>query len=282
MNYNYILIDMDFINLIEEKKREVLKDNMYRMYLSTIMKKRNALNKKDYFKSLTRVKFKAIYIYCAYCKNCYMMGINGKLEQVKMAKSCVICGESNIYEKAAYGLRKVNNLIDIGKRLNVETDKELINDLNHQIIVLLASKMEVFFRDYYKTFLNIKIIKSGHSEIERFEKDCKNDFINIHKTNDRFRKELNLDIKAIIGVDKYKSMEEISAYRNVIVHNNGLCDKKFLNLNIGNYNDQDPIIITPYEINQYLSITKSIIDEVGKTYEQVYRDEMIKEIESTL
>ena len=39
MNYNYTLIDIDFINQISVIKGEILKDNMYEMYRATIIKK---------------------------------------------------------------------------------------------------------------------------------------------------------------------------------------------------------------------------------------------------
>lgn len=282
MNYNYILINEDFIKRISDEKREVLKDIMYKMYRDSIGKNTKKLSREIYFKSLNKVKIKIMCSYCAYCKRLHIIGIQGKLEDVKVARYCVSCGESNIYEKANLGLKKVNNLLEVSGKLDEVTDKELVDDLNQQILVLIATKMEVFFRDYYTTFLNMKIVKSGHSEIERFEKDCKNDFINIDKTNDRFKKELGINLKSTIGNDMYKDMKEISAYRNVIVHNNGICDKKFLGYGIGTYNVEDTVKVKFKDINRYLETTKEAIRLVGKIYEDMYLDEVIEELENGL
>lgn len=281
MGFNYIFLDEEFLKHLSESKREKVINEMYSMYLFSLSKNSNAVSKMRYLESLKRVKVKAFYTFCPFCKNNYMIGLFGTLNDMSDSSYCVLCGESNIYNKAMNGLNKVSNLINVTNKLSGLTDQNTINDLNQQIVVLIISTLEVYLRDYYKTYLNMKIIKSGHSEIERFEKDSKNDFMNIDKANERFKKELYIDLKEIIGNKRYNDMKELSAYRNIIVHNNGQCDKKFIRLSIGKYEEQESVIIDVEMLMRYKKTVEDIIVHTGKIYEEVYYFETIKEIENT-
>ena len=147
-------------------------------------------------------------------------------KQANELKFCVHCGEPNITYRYLEGIKKISELMKLSQYLK-DNHKTLSLSLNQQLCVQLCSVYEVYLREFYADILNTMFVKSAQSLYNKFVTDCKNDFLNPGKTNDRLKKEININYKEIIGKDRYKTLLLLSEYRNVIVHNNGICDKQY-------------------------------------------------------
>lgn len=226
MYSNYFLINNEFLNDFEESEKVVLGDFAYYLYTKARRTKSNLLSKEEYLDS-KRTKYSVVYLYCPKCKTTGFTVCRG-IKQANGLKYCACCGEPNITHRYLEGIKKIAELIKLSKTLK-ENQEKISLSLNQQLCVQLCSVYEVYLREFYADILNTKFVKSGQSLYDKFISDCKNDFLNPGKTNDRLKKEINIDYKGIIGKERYKTLLLLSEYRNVIVHNNGMCDTKFIN-----------------------------------------------------
>ena len=109
----------------------------------------------------------------------------------------------------------------------------------------------------------------NHTLYKKFLKDCKNDFLNPGKTSDRLKKELSINYKQIVGEAAYKALMLLSDYRNVIVHNNGICDDTFIS--------QHPDVERHSQILPSLETTAALIQMVifsANNMDKIYQREM--------
>lgn len=226
MYSNYFLINDDFLKGFEEPERTILGNYAYALYKRCRRTKNNLLSKDAYLTS-KRTKYSVVYMYCPKCKSAGFTVCMG-VKHANGLKYCANCGEPSITHRYFEGIKKIAALIELAQSLK-ENQKDLSASLNQQLCVQLCSVYEVYLREIYADILNTKFVKSGHSLYEKFLADCKNDFLNPGKTNARLKKEIDLDYKAIIEENRYKALSLLAEYRNVIVHNNGLCDTKFIN-----------------------------------------------------
>lgn len=226
MYSNYFLINNEFLNEFQEPERIALGDFAYSLYTELRQTKSNLLSKEDYLKS-KRTKYSVVYLYCPKCKTSGFTVCQG-IKQANELKYCAYCGEPNITHRYLEGIKKIAKLIKLSQSLK-ENQKDLSLSLNQQLCVQLCSVYEVYLREFYADILNTKFVKSGQSLYDKFVADCKNDFLNPGKTNDRLKKEISINYKETIGKERYKMLLLLSEYRNVIVHNNGICDTKFIN-----------------------------------------------------
>lgn len=280
MYCNFELIDDSFLELFTFKEREIIEDIIYDYYTRCGSKYSVKLEKSQYFKS-RHVKYRFVYTCCPKCKTCGLLLYPFKKSGLSELKYCVHCGESNIQFRFSTGLAKINTMITVSKMLENLKLKSVARDLNQQIIVLMVSVYEVYLRDCYAGIMNTIYVRDDESLFVKFVKDCKNDFLNPCKTNRRFKKDLKYDLKANIGIDVFTKLVELAEYRNVIVHNNGICDSKFLSLNIGNYSERDIIEIDLKEIQDYLQAimhTTSVLDVFYKDIIKTYLINSIKSI----
>ena len=226
MYSNYFLVNDEFLNEFDENERKFLDDFVYSFYKRVRQTKSNILSKEEFFKS-KRTRYMIIYRYCPKCKTDGFTVCIGRKSADGM-KYCVNCGEPNITHRYLEGIKKIAELIKLSHKLKQE-ESSLSLSLNQQLCVQLCSVYEVYLREFYADILNTKFVRAGTSLYDKFLSDCKNDFLNPGKTNDRFKKEININYKDVIGQEHYKALLLLSEYRNVIVHNNGICDAKFIN-----------------------------------------------------
>lgn len=158
------------------------------------------------------------------------------------------------------------------KYLEEHVEKTLhLNDFYQIQISTLASIIEIYLRDSYVALLSMKHYTPGEEIRDKFNKEIKNDFLNPSKAHQNFKKNLDLDFKSIIGNENYLLLEEISALRNVIVHNNGQADKTFLSnpisKRIGNYSLGELIIIEEKVIENYHNKLIEIFTIIGTEFD---------------
>lgn len=112
---------------------------------------------------------------------------------------------------------------------------------------------------------------------ENFVSDCKNDFLNPGKTHSRLRKELNIDYKNTIGIDIFRILSLWADYRNVIVHNNGICDKVFV---AQHPETEVRAELAPkwYQVAGYLHSVDSAVKKLDEEYSAVLLESVMYEL----
>ncbi|MBQ7745800.1 MAG: hypothetical protein IJT85_09615 [Ruminococcus sp.] len=278
MYSNYFLINETFLSEFALPEKNSLGDFAYTLYTSMRKTKTNLLSKENYFKS-NRTKYSVVYLYCPKCKSCGFTVCQG-VKQANELKFCVHCGEPNITYRYLEGIKKISELMKLSQYLK-DNHKTLSLSLNQQLCVQLCSVYEVYLREFYADILNTMFVKSAQSLYNKFVTDCKNDFLNPGKTNDRLKKEININYKEIIGKDRYKTLLLLSEYRNVIVHNNGICDNKFINQHpeVQKHSQITPNIETIFSFFCCMGQSVTLLD---KEYQRILKSQAITSITETI
>jgi hypothetical protein len=225
MYANYFIIDNDFLSFVPLRDKERVADYAYAIYKECLRKGSRPLSKEDYFTS-KKTRYPVLFFYCPKCQASWFFPSFG-FKSAQGLKYCPHCGEPSIDHRFNEGMKKVTNLLQLSIDVS-KTDPSRSKELNQCIITSLCSVYEVYLREFYADILNAKYVRQGRSLYHKFLKDCKNDFLNPGKTNDRLKKEIDVNYKNTVGTEAYKTLSLLSDYRNVIVHNNGICDAPFL------------------------------------------------------
>ena len=270
MYANYFLINEEFLSHFDGKIKEDLSELAYKMYVSNCSKKTKKLSKSQYFTSKS-THYPVIFFYCPKCKSsqmCVSLGIkNGE-----SMKYCPYCGDASMDHRFNLGVEKVMNLFRLS--LSIKDTPQSSKEVNQCIVTTLCSVYEVYLREFYADILNLRYVRGNYSLYNKFLRDCKNDFISPGKTFDRFKKELQLNYKSIIGEQNYKALGLLSDYRNVIVHNNGICDDKF----ISKYPDVERHSQILPSLKSLAALIHAVVDSANKLsviYEQQIYDAVV-------
>jgi len=267
MYANYFLINQEFLSLFNEPAKDNFSEIAYSAYKRCCRKNTKPLRKSAFFASV-RTRYPVVFFYCPKCKSSMITPMIGGLKTANGLKFCPHCGEPSIDHRFNEGIKKIFNLFEISKEVS---SSNLIDSkqLNQCIITALCSIYEVYLREFYADILNAKFVRGEHTLYKKFLKDCKNDFLNPGKTSDRLRKELGLNYKQIVGNDAYKALSLLADYRNVIVHNNGICDDAF----ISQHPDVERHAQILPSLNTIAALTQVVIFSVQKM-DEVYQSEM--------
>ena len=226
MYTNYFMVDEDFLAEFLESERTKIADVVYGLYLRCGGKTSKKLSMEKYFSS-TRTRYPVVYFFCPKCKKAgFLPRLSGK-KSARELKYCPFCGEPNICYRFETGRKKIIGMLQISKMLEHDL-AELAKYQNQQLIVLICSVLEVYLREFYADILNAKFVMHNETLYDKFLRDCKNDFLNPGKTQDRLKRELGINYKGIVGGDVFKILQALACSRNVIVHNNGICDDTFI------------------------------------------------------
>lgn len=247
---SYIKLDKEFIRKIENPTQGIISS-----YLEAISN-HSELN-----------VYTTYFLFCPYCKNSLILLIDAQ------PKFCTTCGETNPFQKLENSASKASLLFGLVQK----SEEQVTRVLLEQSIVILATCIEVFFRDIYSTILNLRHVKRGHTIIERFYNEVKNDFINTGKIRKRF-KDLGIDIKNTVGEEVVKDINLLLLKRNVIVHNNGIIDKAFLSNSGLNGNIGSLVEISKDEIQKCINI----INDLSNGLEEFYNNEFLDAVNEEL
>ncbi len=227
MYANYFLINQAFLDRVSDKDRQLISDYAYSQYVKLHRNKYNLLSKSEFFLS-NRTRTVITYLYCPKCKENSFVVMHSGHKAAHGLKFCHQCGEPSIDYRFSTGKEKIISMLQLSSALESEYG-DMAKTLNQQIIALISSVYEVYLRDFYADILNSRFVKFDQSLYQKFIRDCRNDFLNPGKTQSRLKSDLGINYKQIIGEDVYKALILLSDYRNVIVHNNGICDTTFVN-----------------------------------------------------
>jgi len=150
------------------------------------------------------------------------------------------------------------------------------------MIVLLATGLEIFFRDIYCSGMTIKHIKQTHEMFSFFSNESRNAFINIENTMKIFKERLNINLKDTLLDSEIKIIRRLFLKRNVIVHNNGFVDRIFLNQSGIECKQGKPVPIQIGEIEEYLYIVNSVIKKIEIQFDGILIPEIHEQIDEFL
>ena len=185
MYANYFIIDNDFLSFVPLRDKERVADYAYAIYKECLRKGSRPLSKEDYFTS-KKTRYPVLFFYCPKCQASWFFPSFG-FKSAQGLKYCPHCGEPSIDHRFNEGMKKVTNLLQLSIDVS-KTDPSRSKELNQCIITSLCSVYEVYLREFYADILNAKYVRQGRSLYHKFLKDCKNDFLNPGKTNDRLKK----------------------------------------------------------------------------------------------
>lgn len=271
---NFFLVDDAFLNMFGENERKVLANFAYSMYRKCGNPRSKRLSLEEYFCSTQR-RYSVVYTFCPKCKkDGFLLSLGNK--QAQGLKYCPNCGEPNISYRFRTGRQKICAMLQISEILG-KSNIELSKYQNQQIVVMLCSVLEVYLREFYADILNSKFIVPNSTLYEKFIRDCKNDFLNPGKTHDRLKKELGIDYKNIVGQNAFKWLNTIADIRNVVVHNNGICDSTF----IRKYPDveQHSEICPKFEsVVKYLQVIDFVTSRLDETYQKIILESVSEQL----
>lgn len=92
----------------------------------------------------------------------------------------------------------------------------------------MASVIEVIFREYFEALIFITNFGIKNDYIKRvISSSTKNDFMNIEKANNDYKKAFNINLKTILDKNVWNDLIDVVNLRNMMIHNNGFVDKQF-------------------------------------------------------
>lgn len=283
MYSGFIEINNSFLSNFKAEDQVVIKNAIYSHYLRCGTGKRigRKIPIDDYFSS-HHTKYKFIYFYCPKCKKSGVLVLRTPPFSPDQLKFCCSCGLSNPFYKYEIGKKKIILLLALSDAFKDTSASQIDYVLNQQIVTLIMSVLESFLRDIYVNILNAKFVESESSLFEKFIRDCKNDFMNPGKTNERFYKELGIHFKESIGRDVFKKLSDLAEYRNVIVHNAGICDQRFLDKRIGNHELYEQITIQTATVKMYFEAVEITVSKLAIIYNAIIYDCQINTLKRKL
>lgn len=273
MTVPWIEIDSSFLSNFDTN----LKTKLFKKLLDIVKNEISNIKHSNIEEFLDDSNRSFFFMLCPYCNNIALLS-TAKLPSKPFV--CVICGETNQYNKIMQSMEKAKILYMIAKENDI--DEKVRRTLLEQSLVTIATGLEVFLRDIYSTTLNIKYVQQHKSLIYRFYNDTKTDFLNIGKAEKKYNKDLNIDLKNIIGIKSFKKINLLMLKRNVIVHNIGIVDNTFLEQSGLKCNLKDYIPIEKKEIEEYISIIEEFVDKIGELFQEEFEREMLQRIEAFL
>jgi len=237
INHIYDIVDEEFLNHYNPRHRDFMKDFYYQNYLNYC----NTLNITPFqqdicFKNARRRKIKLLQLCCPYCGNMSIIPTKSSICHLDKIKYCFNCGKSSAVINADFQISRIIRIAYFHaaglEKLQSDMDKDKIEILSYDVyqleLVELASTLEVILRDFFESFVYINYMGAKNNYIsDVISKNIGNDFMNIEKANNHYKKALKIDLRSLIDNNCWQDLLDIVNMRNTIVHNNGMPDQKF-------------------------------------------------------
>ena len=128
--------------------------------------------------------------------------------------------------------------------------------------------LEIFLRDIYAILMSVRHVKEGESLYWRFHSESKNDFSNLGKSMQRYRRDLSIALKEKLTRTELKSLNLLFNKRHVIVHNNAFVDQVFLDQTGLNLPLKGPLPIDAREIERGIDLLRKVENALGSQYKK--------------
>ena len=285
-NEMYALVDEEFLAKFSNQHLNYMKKLYYSFYAGYCKRiKRKPLTSEDFFKNMHLRRFQLYQLCCPYCGTVSLCIHDKKESKTAGYNFCHSCGRTstlkNIQKHLARFVRikRMNRIsIQAVAEHRPETEKWLLAYDCYQIeIIELASIIEVLFRDYFEALLFISCESKKDSFLEKIvRKYTGNDFMNIEKTNDIYKKAFGIEIRKNLNAETWDDLLDIVNLRNMIVHNNGQVDKRFESTStFRRWKDRVDIPLIKIEDEDIAKLLSSVIDAVT-IISNVFGNEEIK------
>lgn len=284
----YHLIDEAFISRFNSLQSSFMKNYYYTFYKSyCIQNKRTPLSESAFFTNMRRRKVKLVQVCCPYCGNMDLSIIEGTLSTVKQLNYCTYCGKRSASENAFFQISRLIriqhfHLIGLKALKEHNTTDELkimTYDIYQLELIELTSILEVLLRDFFVSFVYLKYKNSRTGYLDSIiHKTTGNDFMNIEKANNHYKKALEINLRTLVTKDCWDSLLDIVQIRNTLVHNNGVMDTKFKNSKtfsrISNFINGDLIFLDNRIINEYLKYVSEILSAITNLFNTQYQKQL--------
>lgn len=237
-NEMYALVDEEFLSKFSSQHKCYMKQFYYSRYVDFCNHiKRQPLPFDSFFTNMHRRRFQLYQLCCPYCGTVTLSIFDKRKSREPGLNYCHSCGRTstlqNIKNQLARFVRisRMNRIgIQIVSKARPDKEKWLLAYDCYQIeIIELASIIEVLFRDYFEALLFISGSVRKDSFINKVvRKHTGNDFMNIEKANDIYKKAFGIEIRKSLTNVTWNSLLDIVNLRNMMVHNNGQVDNRFM------------------------------------------------------
>lgn len=239
-NELYCLVDEKFISEFDKTQKAFMKNVYYKHYCNFVKTiKCKKLTKKEFFTNMKRRRIRLYQLCCPYCGTIDIIPADTRLKINMGHNYCHNCGRDSTINVC---LSHLNSFIRLSRIINAglepklksnKKDKEwLIAYEAYQMeLISLVSIIEVIFRDFFEALLfinNINVDKNMYL-LKSIKKSMGNEFMNLDKANEQYKKAFNINLKSLIKEDVWNDLIDLVNLRNIYVHNNGYIDNTFLN-----------------------------------------------------
>lgn len=238
-NELYCLIDEKFISEFDDNQRNFMKNVYYKQYCAFVKKlKCKKLTRKEFFTNMSRRRIRLYQLCCPYCGTIDIIPADTRLKINMGHNYCHTCGRDSTVNVC---ISHINRFIRLSRIINAglepiikeKKDKEwLIAYEAYQMeLISLVSIIEVVFRDFFEAllFINNINIDSNMYIHKSIKKAMGNEFMNLEKANEQYKKAFNINLKSLIKEDIWNDLIDLVNLRNIYVHNNGYIDSTFKN-----------------------------------------------------
>lgn len=280
----YYIVDEEFIKKFNDSHIEYMKNFYYKKYIEYCKRKKGTILEKEiFFTNMRRRRVKIFQVCCPYCGNMHVLVLREKIDYLNHFNFCWHCGKSsvsyNVFSQLS-SLARIVHFHSVGiKAMEVIHKEDEIKSLTYEVfhleLVQLTSILEVVLRDFFEAFIYINYSGARDNYISKvINKNIGNDFMNIEKANNHYKKALNINLRSYIDNNTWGDLIDLVNIRNTIVHNNGMVDDKFKNtktfVNVQGCINGKLIFISKEIVNKYFLQVKKIADIIGSLFEERY------------
>lgn len=236
-NEIYCVVDEGFIANFDYRHRDFMKKQYYELYsVFCDHHNRKKLSIDEFFTNMHRRRIYLYQLCCPYCGTVMIFPFDKKIQKEKGMHYCCNCGHSSVIHsilKHISRFKRICNIVDIGlndwKQKHPDMEEWLLGyDCFQMEIIELASIIEAICREYFEALIFIKNMGLKNDYIRKvISKQAGNDFMNIDKANNHFKKAFGIDLKASLEIKVWNDLIDIVNLRNMIVHNDGRVDDHF-------------------------------------------------------
>ena len=236
-NEVYSLVDEKYLSSFRSNHISFMKSFYYKTYLHFCNSySRKPLSENEFFSNMRRRRIQLYQLCCPYCGAVAVSVHDKRLQKEAGTHYCFHCGRGstvfNLREQLSrfHRIARINTLgLEAMKKERPEQEEWILGyDCYQMEIIEMASIIEVVFRDYFEALMHICNFGVNNDYIRRvLRKHTANDFMNIEKANDNFKKAFGIDIRASLVEHVWDSLVDIVNMRNMMVHNNGIIDERF-------------------------------------------------------
>lgn len=236
-NEIYSLVDEEFLSYFSETHKKFMIDIYYEKYKDFCNHIGLKSHNKDVFlKNASRRRVSLYQLCCPNCKTIAIFCNDKRIHKNSELNYCVNCGRGSIIDNIGIQISRFLRILEVNK-IGIDELKKNNRDIEDWIIgfdcyqmqiIALATLIETFFREYFNSLMYINNFGTNNDFINKIISNyTRNDFMNIDKANEYYKKAFSINLKNEINKDIWDEMTDIIHLRNMMVHNNGLIDSKF-------------------------------------------------------